>query len=323
VLPSIFTDFDNIRVEYPEDYGLGITLAGVTVKGRIDLLWAPSSTLLEIYDHKSVGNWKYAKTEEQLERDTQLTIYGAWAFQKFPSLTHVRYHHGQIGTKKGKAQVVSTGLLDKAHVAGVLPSIERTVAEMRDLYPETDVERVPKDTRACNAFGKLCPYAEVCPRSIFAGLAASRDTNHAAPKEGEVRMGLKEKMLAKARESAGGTAPAAEAALKDAQQAALTALEKAGPTTEEDKAALAKAIAAVPPGESVIVKPTKGVRAKGINPPDAAPVDMSKAGSYAATTTATEPPAKGETTTTAPTARLVLEVAGKKYEVSLPVQEIQ
>jgi CRISPR/Cas system-associated exonuclease Cas4 (RecB family) len=276
----------DIRVEYPADYNLGIDAAGIPVQGKMDLLYSsPSENLLEIWDWKSLSSWKTAKNEDGLERFGQMVIYGTWAFRRLP-IESVVFVHGQIHTKREAARVVATRPLSRDHVLGIYPSLEAAVREMTTLYEVPEAADVPADSSQCRAFGRPCPYVAVCPRSIYAGLTADATPNHAV--EGGVTMSLKDKLAARA---AANATPAP---------------------------APAPAEAAPPP-------PAPPVRATGINPPDATAPDTSKAGSYVPPApSAPPPPTPGEATATpvvfgAPSARLVLEFGGLRYEVNLPV----
>jgi CRISPR/Cas system-associated exonuclease Cas4 (RecB family) len=305
-LPPVTGD---IKVEYPRDRQLGIEIAGVPVQGRCDLLWGRSAEHLVIVDWKTLNDWRSAKDEEKLERFGQMIIYGAWAFLRLPTVKTVSFMHGQIHTKKEDYDVVTTRDLDRDHVFGVLPSIERTVAEMREVYAIPNEADVPMDTSQCRAFGRPCPYSEICPRSIYSGI----DSTPAVPKEGET-VSLADRLKARAAAQANknpDTAAANQAALESAAAAAATAT-------------------------TAVTSPP--VRATGINPPDAAKPDFSMAGSYgsaglnnAARTTATDAPKPGAIDAALINAAkagagvvlsLTVELGGRRFSVNLPAVEV-
>lgn len=275
-LPPVGGD---LRVEYPKDYQLGYRIAGVSVKGRCDILWGKTPVHLSIGDWKTVGSKVSEKTPDTLERFGQPIIYAAWAFTAMPHLETVDFFHGQIFKKKIDAKIVQTRPLDRDHVFGILPSIERTVEEMKLDYVATDPSQVTATVgrSTCHAFNRACPYTEVCPKSLYAGLDR---LNPPTTTTGVPAMSLEEKLK------------------RNRQATTTTQPPAAGPA-----------------------QPLTVVRAEGINPPDAAKPDTSKAGSYTpppveAVTSATPPPV---TATGKLTAKLVLEIEGKRYEVVLPV----
>lgn len=294
--PDLPKPTDDIRVEYPRDRVMGFTLAGVPVQGRIDLLRGVGDDRCEVYDWKTLSSWKTAKSGDELERFGQMILYGAWAFTKMPALETVRFFHGQILTKGVASRLTVTGPLDRDHVFGILPSLERTVEEMVADYPSPP-EEVRADTSACRAFNRPCPYFDLCPKaSILSGITATPTAAPTPQTGGSTMSSLKEKLAARA---------------KAASAVAISVPTEGSPNTPV--AVIATGIAT------------------GVNPPDAAKPDTSKAGSYAAATTTTAPPPAGDASGVNGTlegasighfkeqqnARLELIVGGRRYAVTL------
>ncbi len=190
----------HLLIEHPRSYMLGITAAGVNLKGRIDLLDGSDLTSPLVCDLKSMSTFRYALNAEALSRDTQLTIYGKYVFTVFPQAQSVRYAHGQALSKGEDARVVMTDPLSREHVDQVFESIEAVAARMVQTALLTDPADVPGDETGvrCRKF-KGCPYLSICPK-----FAHERDEDPWAdfdstptPQPGETNMTLKERLAAK------------------------------------------------------------------------------------------------------------------------------
>jgi hypothetical protein len=187
-----------IRLEYPQDYEMGIKAAGVPVRGRMDLLWAKNRHHLVIDDHKTTKHWKYAKTADDLERFGQPIMYARWAFETFPHLEQVSLMHSIVLTSAVGARVVETQPLDRRHIDEQYAPIEATVERMVKVYEVANPLDVKPNAQSCRKFGRACPYVSICPdgQSIGAGWEEESDAATVAI-QGEASMSLKEKLAAR------------------------------------------------------------------------------------------------------------------------------
>ncbi len=177
----------DIRVEFPKNYQLGIKAAGVSLKGRIDLLLPTTKSHLVIYDWKTSSNLNYAKPAEELERFGQPITYGEWAFRKFPHLQTVEFAHGNISTTNVEGFVVKTSPLSREHVADQFSILEGTVQRMAGAFQVVDPLDVKPSPKQCMKFRRPCMYAGICPDASPAAREALANTqwmNNETKKEG-------------------------------------------------------------------------------------------------------------------------------------------
>ncbi len=186
----------HLLIEHPRSYKLGITAAGVNLKGRIDLLDGSDLTSPLVCDLKSMSTYRYALNAEALSRDCQLTIYGKYVFSIYPQAQSVRYAHGQALSKAEDARVVMTDPLTRAHVDQVFESIESVAARMVEVALIEDINDVPRDETGerCGKF-RGCVYKYLCPKFAVDDWADYDSTP--APQPGEASMTLKEKFAAR------------------------------------------------------------------------------------------------------------------------------
>ncbi len=155
-----------LLVEHPHDYGLGLTAAGVPVRGRIDIVdpsLVTSAASLSILDWKTCKSFDWCKTPDELARDVQMITYAKWGFTAYPDATHVRLKHVYLSTKAVGFKPVETDPLDRRHVDSVFSGvIEPAVAEMSTTASVTRIEDVRPNYQACSAYGG-CPYRDQCP----------------------------------------------------------------------------------------------------------------------------------------------------------------
>lgn len=164
-----------ILIEHPKSYALGLSISGVPVKGRIDLLDHSDTRHPKIWDWKSCKSFYYTKTRDELETNLQLTVYGLWAFDEWPEAAFVTYHHGYVlkGDVPAHARgykIVQTDALSRGFVQDLKPHLETIVEEMKVVATETEPARVRANSAACDKFGG-CPYRDRCP--LWVGATAS------------------------------------------------------------------------------------------------------------------------------------------------------
>lgn len=164
---------DCILIEFPASYQLGLRLADVPVKGKIDLLDFATRRHPKVWDWKSCKTFGYIKSPDELERNIQLSIYGLWAFDTWPEATHVTYYHGYIlkpelpknAPSDAGYRIVETDPLEKQYVLDQKPHLETIVENMKVAAATKDPLEVPWDVSlgACGKFGG-CHHREYCPR---------------------------------------------------------------------------------------------------------------------------------------------------------------
>ena len=111
----------------------------------------------EIVDHKTVGNWNYALTEQRLAFDPQMIIYA-----KSVNLDQVRLTHLQYGTK-GRAECRRISVVvNREHIDKEFAKIASVVEVMRPLAT-TEIRSVDVEANRghCSAYGG-CPYLRIC-----------------------------------------------------------------------------------------------------------------------------------------------------------------
>ena len=190
------SDHPAFMVEEPRDYKLGLFAAGIPVKGRIDLVDGRAGSTVDIWDWKTTAQLSYGKTAEELAYNTQLIIYGKWAFAcSIFNPDYVRFRHGYIQTRGGaKARIVGTQPLSRDHVEDQYESIVDEVVTMKRSAAASNAEKVPANPLACKDFGG-CPFANTCTRG--AKSAAERlSFLFAAEREKENEMSLKDALRA-------------------------------------------------------------------------------------------------------------------------------
>ena len=143
----------------------------VTWDMRIDFLYGHVlRDTIVVGDHKTTGDWRWAKTPEQLADDPQRVVYSHWAASTL-GLDHVTVHWRYYNRNDKTSRPVlfeesADGIaerFDYMHREAVLLIIG--AADFRKDF-ETDeewVESLPRDEtlEACSAFGG-CPYREEC-----------------------------------------------------------------------------------------------------------------------------------------------------------------
>lgn len=134
-------------------------------------------TTAECIDHKSSSQIDdhvtkngrvysgYAKTVKQVLDDTQMIGYGANISFKNQEIDRVRLALNYY-QKKSPGAAKRHGLI---FVEDILKRWERTDAlarEIEHVVREEDPAKVPANLKACNAFHKICHYADRCPKSL-------------------------------------------------------------------------------------------------------------------------------------------------------------
>ena len=145
--------------------GEGVVEGKITVQsiepplmGFIDLYIG--GDIPEVIDHKTLKDWKWAKTEEELASDLQMIPYAVHALNKTGAkqvrITHFQY----ITTGSPEARQVST-ILDAKHVYEEWNKLKELAVEMKATSLVEKAQEVEETLSACGAYGG-CPYQEMC-----------------------------------------------------------------------------------------------------------------------------------------------------------------
>jgi hypothetical protein len=142
------------------------TYRGIEFGGRRDL-----SLPGQVWDHKSTGAMKWAKTREDLETDIQANVYAWSAFEEDPSLEYVDLAWVYYQTKSTrKAKKVELRMFrDNTRVA--MDCISDIGQEMLNEYSKTEtlddearkayVKTLTPTVETCGSYGG-CPYQGRC-----------------------------------------------------------------------------------------------------------------------------------------------------------------
>lgn len=130
-----------------------------------------------ITDHKSSGDYYWAKTEEQLKRDPQMLFYaGALWLEKNGdgdytapegtlTVAHAYYHTRTPNKKRGeRPAMLRQTPVPWSNVIDVMKRFERGAANMVKRAALEDPDLVMGNSSACGAYGG-CPYAARCSES--------------------------------------------------------------------------------------------------------------------------------------------------------------
>lgn len=144
----------------------------VPFKGFIDV-YVHDDVMIEVIDHKTTSNFKYALTGEQLSTDVQMIIYAAHGLFNSTAdaarLTHICY-----STKQPYQSQRTSTVVTRAHVEEQFREILETAHEMMR-YSELPVHAVEKNKNYCWAYGKRCPYFDECQITTHKGVKSMSD----------------------------------------------------------------------------------------------------------------------------------------------------
>lgn len=162
---------EGLMIEYPASRNLGLTAAGITLQGRIDLVNARDPEHPHIWDWKSTSNLIYRKSAADLANaNIQLAIYNEWAFRYFPAAKDVTASHAYVLTRGGAGTcIVTTDPLPRDHVAENFAKVESIATRMIEAAKAPTVADTHANYSACDDFGG-CPYRAVCSSSTSSTL---------------------------------------------------------------------------------------------------------------------------------------------------------
>jgi hypothetical protein len=207
---------EEVLIEHPEDYQLGISVARIPFHGRIDLIQLDQAFekygLVNLWDWKSKTDFSYALTSEDLERDVQMMLYGKYAFEQLLAQS-VRFHHGNIKTKVGSYgyKVVSSQPLCYDDINRYVDNVvEPLVHQIKVTATAEKYEEVKPNWGACYAYNKACPFLDTC------GMHQSASVHLEALFQGD-GMGLKESLSGTTSSSLPGVTGVTTATVSEAE----------------------------------------------------------------------------------------------------------
>lgn len=227
-----------LNLDGVEDVALApLRPGGVPMVGKIDLLHARGTNkgatsieetvdrpgTVEVLDWKTTARISYAKRPEELPDLIQMASYARYVFEVVPSCEQVRLSHGYIPVS-GLVKKVST-LVDRTRIDRTWKRVEALAGSLVDAARETDPDRVPANTRACNAFNRPCPAFSACKApmqhalSTFLGPTAAEALLGKQPEVTQANPNSITARLEAARAAQAGTAaPAADEAVEAAKR---------------------------------------------------------------------------------------------------------
>lgn len=262
---------------------LGLTAAGLPALGYIDVLDLKSDPP-QVLDWKTTSNFRYAKSEDELLRNVQMSVYAKATLAMFerldlPTPSSVRVTHVAMLTKAPHEARRTSAVMTLPTIHENWKHVERTVAEMKATALLDTPDKVTPTESACHAYGG-CAFRDRCAalkatRSIFAGLGSAEtkttqetDTmSSTAPTSAKAallaRLGVKTKTTAPVVEEA-PVAPAAPAPVAQVAPTAPAPKATTGNTADALMARLRGNLAEPPKS----VTPVASTPAS-ITPPDA------------------------------------------------------
>jgi len=205
---------------------LGLVAGGLPALGYIDVLDLRSDPP-EVLDWKTTSNFRYAKSEDELLRNVQMSVYAKAVLAMcdsfdVPEPGAVRVTHVAMLTKAPHEARRTSALMPLKTIHDNWKTIDSTVLDMRETAVLDTPDKVTPTKSACSAYGG-CPFLDRCraleaTRSIFSGLNTAKpsdnsndDTTETAPMSDAktsllARLGVKTKS-----QTAAPAAPAAPA----------------------------------------------------------------------------------------------------------------
>ncbi len=201
MLPKPKTIDDRILIEHEIGGGdlskAPVRAAGIPLAGYIDVIhWQeinpgtsdvtdaldPPGTVC-VHDHKTTSSDKWIKTPKEISRTIQMTTYGMWAV-KVKNAEHVRLSHGYYITKGRNTPRKVSLLVHRDEIEKRWEYVEHLAGSLVEVVKETNPDKVPANTRACDAF-RGCPHRSYCSAAGYNSLASLFSDDFASALLGE------------------------------------------------------------------------------------------------------------------------------------------
>ncbi len=129
----------------------------------------------------------YSLSSHDLRIDTQMVTTGMWALRNTPQVdAPIRVSHVYTNTKGRAESSKATILMPRGQLSQRWKYLEGVARSIQDVAKESDVEKVPANLNACEAFGG-CAYREKCTARNFNSLESFFGPEE---KSEELNMGL-------------------------------------------------------------------------------------------------------------------------------------
>ena len=162
-----------------------LTVAGVRVVGEIDVLdlgWQGEILTIdeygdqvteyattEVLDWKTTSNVaKWSKPADKLMRTVQMPLYGKYALTVTPNADFVRLSHVYMQTRGAPCSTKETLRVSRQDIDTRWGEIESLARSIKDYVKEPDINKIPRNRNACNAWGKRCMHANTfCAKGVI------------------------------------------------------------------------------------------------------------------------------------------------------------
>jgi hypothetical protein len=111
-----------------------------------------------VEDHKTIGDWKYALTQEDLKNNLQLMIYCYWVFKRLPKKDKLKVRHNQFFKLDPSQSQFIEDIVTRDYVETYWENnIENTTKKMLELAKDSSLRlEVNKNKKHCGAYGGCC-----------------------------------------------------------------------------------------------------------------------------------------------------------------------
>lgn len=140
-------------------------------QGTNDIMDAfdPPGTV-EVIDWKTTSDPKWIKSAKEVARTLQMTTYGKWAVE-VKGAEYVRLSHGYYVTKGRHAPRKVSLRVHRDEINERWEYVEKLAGSLKEIIKEDDPNRVPANTRACDAYGG-CFHKNYCSAYSHDSLAS-------------------------------------------------------------------------------------------------------------------------------------------------------
>jgi RecB family exonuclease len=153
----------NVAVEKPLEE-TGVKIAGVAIKGFVDLSGFCDSGMLNVVDYKTTSDMNRALTPEGLLSNAQLLLYAHVLAVEYGYIGPVRLCHVYLSTKSNECHAVSTVVIFEQVEAAILKMSEVVEAMKADAAKE--IHQVYPQKTARGKFGG-CHLLQRCTPVIY------------------------------------------------------------------------------------------------------------------------------------------------------------
>ena len=128
-----------------------------------------------VYDHKSTGDLKWQKTEEDLKKDIPATLYAVDYFRTHPDEDSVELRWVYYQTRGTKKSAITVATRYQVETWDRFLEIEQVAQQMQEASAKKTLE-LPPSVNHCSAYGG-CPHQGRCNLSPFDKMRAHMEQN--------------------------------------------------------------------------------------------------------------------------------------------------